>query len=153
LFWLKNVWLFVVITIVIMEILLFAKSCAKFYIEICIREQKYNAYMCTWKLKPRVLFVCLFCFVLFFSFLFFLTSSFPFLTEMPKRFFLIFIRYFLYLHFKCYPLSLFPLWKPFIPSSLPLHTKPPIPTPASWPLHWVIELSQDLGPLLPLMTD
>jgi hypothetical protein len=30
----------------------------------------------------------------------------------------IFIRYFLYLHFKCYPLSWFPLWKPPLSSSL-----------------------------------
>ena len=48
-------------------------------------------------------------------------------------FFLFFIRYFLYLHFKCYPLSWFPLWKPPTPSLLPLLTKPP--TPASWPWH------------------
>jgi hypothetical protein len=31
----------------------------------------------------------------------------------------IFIGYFIYLHFKCYPLPLFPLWKHPIPSSLP----------------------------------
>jgi hypothetical protein len=49
----------------------------------------------------------------------------------------IFIRYFLYLHCKCYPLSWFPLWKPPIPSILPLllwrcsSTHPP--TPASLP--------------------
>jgi hypothetical protein len=30
------------------------------------------------------------------------------------------IGYFLYLHLKLYPLSQFPLWKPHIPSSLPL---------------------------------
>jgi len=34
-------------------------------------------------------------------------------------FFLFLIRYF-YLHFKCYPLSRFPIHKPPIPSSLPL---------------------------------
>jgi hypothetical protein len=39
--------------------------------------------------------------------------------------------YFLYLHFKCYPLSWFPLQKPPIPSPLPLLTNPS--TPASWP--------------------
>jgi hypothetical protein len=51
-------------------------------------------------------------------------------------FFLFFlIGYFLYLHFKCYPLSWFPLRKTPspIPSSLPLLTKPP--TPPSWPWH------------------
>jgi hypothetical protein len=45
----------------------------------------------------------------------------------------IFIRYFLYLHFKCYSLSLFPLWKPLIPSPFTLLTNSP--TPASWPWH------------------
>jgi hypothetical protein len=44
-----------------------------------------------------------------------------------------FIRYFLYLHFKCYSLSWFPLRKPTIPSSLPLLTN--TPTPPSWPWH------------------
>jgi hypothetical protein len=48
-------------------------------------------------------------------------------------FFRFFIRYFLYLHFKCYPLSWFPLQKPPIPFPLPLLTNPP--TPASWPWH------------------
>ena len=69
-----------------------------------------------------------------------------------------FIKHFIHLHFKCYPLSLF------------LFSKPPIPFPSSWfyegapspthrhpphhhsiPLNWGIELSQDQGPLLPLM--
>ena len=44
-----------------------------------------------------------------------------------------FIRYFLYLHFRCYPLSWFPLWKTPISSPLPLLTNPP--TPTSWPWH------------------
>jgi hypothetical protein len=50
-----------------------------------------------------------------------------------------FIGYFLYLHFNCYPLSQFPLWKPPIPSPLILilwgcsPTHPP--TPASQPSH------------------
>jgi hypothetical protein len=43
------------------------------------------------------------------------------------------IRYFLYLHFKCYPLSSFPLQKPPIPSPLTLLTNPP--TPVSWSWH------------------
>jgi hypothetical protein len=50
---------------------------------------------------------------LFFSFLLFLSFL---------------IRYFLYLHFNCYPFSWFPLWKPPIPSPLPLLTNPPTPT-------------------------
>jgi hypothetical protein len=55
---------------------------------------------------------------------------------MSYSLFSIFIRYFLYLHLKCYPLSWFPLWKPPIPSPLPLLTNPPIP--ASWPWHFSI---------------
>jgi hypothetical protein len=43
------------------------------------------------------------------------------------------IFYFLHLHFKCYPLSWFPFWKPPIPSTFPLLTN--IPTPSSWPRH------------------
>ena len=65
-----------------------------------------------------------------------------------------FIRYFLYLHFKCFPLSWFPLWKLPILSLLPLITNPLTSSFLSWiPLHWNIKPSQDLGPLLPLMTD
>jgi hypothetical protein len=60
-----------------------------------------------------------------------------------------FIRYFLYLHFKCYTLSWFPLWKPLIPS--PCSSTHPLPCPGI-PLNWCIEPSQDQGPLLPLMT-
>jgi hypothetical protein len=59
----------------------------------------------------------------------------------------LFIRYFLYLHLKCYPFPGFPSKNP-----LSLLTNPP--TPASClgiPLHWGIEPSQDQGPLLPLM--
>jgi hypothetical protein len=68
--------------------------------------------------------------------------------------FLFFITYFLYLHFKCYPLSLFPLQKSPIPSLLPLLPYPPTPIPGPGiPLYWGIEPSQDLGPLLPLMID
>jgi len=48
-------------------------------------------------------------------------------------FFFIFIRYFLYLYFKCYPLSWFSLQKPPLPSLLPLFTNPL--TPASCSCH------------------
>jgi hypothetical protein len=68
--------------------------------------------------------------------------------------FIYFIRYFLYLHFKCYPLSYFPLQKypilspsPCSPTHLLL-----LPGPGN-PLYWDIEPAQDQGPLLPLMTD
>jgi hypothetical protein len=44
-----------------------------------------------------------------------------------------FIRYFLYLHFKCYPLSWFPLQKLPITSHLPLLTN--LPIPGSWTWH------------------
>jgi hypothetical protein len=47
---------------------------------------------------------------------------------------LFFIRYFLYLHFKCYPLSWFPLRKPPTSSPLPLLTNSL--TPASWSWHF-----------------
>jgi hypothetical protein len=59
------------------------------------------------------------------------------------------------LHFKCYPLSWFPLWKPPIPSPHPpCSPNHPLPLPSPGiPLHWGIEPSQDQGPLLPLMTD
>jgi hypothetical protein len=45
---------------------------------------------------------------------------------------IVFIRYFLYLHFKCYPLSWFPFWKSL--PSLPLLINPP--TFDSWPWHY-----------------
>jgi hypothetical protein len=63
-----------------------------------------------------------------------------------------FITYFLYLHFKCYPFSWFPLQNPLIPFPLPLITNPPTPVScSSIPLHWGIEPSQDQGPLLSLI--
>ena len=46
-------------------------------------------------------------------------------------FFFIFIRCFLYLHCKFYPLSSFPLWTPH-PIPLPLLTNPPTPASLSW---------------------
>jgi hypothetical protein len=65
----------------------------------------------------------------------------------------IFIGYFLYLRFKCY---LFPSFSsknthPLPPPPAP-NTPIPIPSPGS-PLYWSIEPSQNLGPLLLLMTD
>jgi hypothetical protein len=53
------------------------------------------------------------CGFLFFPFVFFWFLFFPFFN-------FFFIGYFMYLHFKCYPLSWFPLWKPPIASLLPL---------------------------------
>jgi hypothetical protein len=49
-----------------------------------------------------------------------------------------FIWYAIYLHFKCYPLSQFPLWNPSIPSPFPyLSGYSPFhpPTPTSLPRH------------------
>jgi hypothetical protein len=58
------------------------------------------------------------------------------------------------LHFKCYPLSWFPLRKSPIPAPLPLLPNPPTPIPGPGTLlYWGIDPSQDLEPLLPLMTD
>jgi hypothetical protein len=53
--------------------------------------------------ESYILIVCLFFLSFFFFFKFFS-----------------FIGYFLYLHFKCYPLSTFTLWKPPIPPPPPL---------------------------------
>jgi hypothetical protein len=71
----------------------------------------------------------------------------------------IFIGYFLYLHFKCFPFSGL-LRKPPIPSSLPLPlwvcAPPTHPFPSSCPgipLHWGIKHPQAQGLLLPLMSD
>jgi hypothetical protein len=92
-----------------------------------------------WVCSSTTLCFC-FCFVLFCFF----------------AFFLYFFRYFLYLHFKCYPLSWFPLWKTPYPISSHSPCSPTHPLPLSGPgipLHWGIEPSQDQGPLLPLMTE
>jgi hypothetical protein len=50
-----------------------------------------------------------------------------FLSIFFDIFVFIFIRHCLYLHFKCYPLSWFPLQKPL--------SHPPTPTPAHQPIH------------------
>jgi len=68
-------------------------------------------------------------------------QRFPNLNNMIKRkcivyIFFILIGYFIYLHFKCYPNSQFPLHKPlFPPPSLPFWGCSPtcLPTPASTP--------------------
>jgi hypothetical protein len=68
--------------------------------------------------------------------------------------FLFFLLDIFYWHLKCYPLSLFPLWKPLISSSPPYSPTQPLPIPRPGiPLHWVIKPLQDQGPLLPLMSD
>ena len=67
---------------------------------------------------------------------------------------LIFIRYFLYLHFKCYPLSWFPHLTPLPSIPSPCSPTYPLLLPGPGiPLDWGIEPSQDQGPLLPLMTN
>jgi hypothetical protein len=70
--------------------------------------------------------------------------------------FLSFFGYFLYLHFKCYPLFCPP--QPTIPSPIPCFYEgvpPPThllpPQCPGIPLHWGIKPSQDQGALLPLM--
>ena len=68
-----------------------------------------------------------------------------------------FIGYFLYLHFKCFPLSRSALWKPPMASSscLPLwrcsQTDPLQSSLPGIPPHWGIKHPQAQGPLLPLM--
>jgi hypothetical protein len=74
--------------------------------------------------------------------------------------FITIIRYFLYLHFKCYPLSRFPSsWKPPIPSSLLLllwgcsstHSPKPTHLPSTalhWGIYWAF-----IGPRTSLPTD
>jgi hypothetical protein len=64
--------------------------------------------------------------------------------------FLFFIRYFLYLHFKCYPLSWSPLPKTFPPPSPPLLTNPPTPSSRPW-LSPILEHSAFMGPFWELV--
>jgi hypothetical protein len=70
-----------------------------------------------------------------------------------------FSGYFIYLHFKCYLLSQFPLQKPHITCSLPLllwvcfsKTHPHLPPNPGIPQDWGSHSSQDQEPLLPLMS-
>jgi hypothetical protein len=79
-------------------------------------------------------------------------DSFFFLTSFFLFLFYFFIGCFVYLHFKCYPPSQFPLPKPPIPA-LPLCHSEGIPSPTqplppyllSISLHWGIKPSQDQG--------
>jgi hypothetical protein len=72
---------------------------------------------------------------------------------------MIFIGYFMYLHFKCYPLSRFLVQNPpLLPHSCfyegaPTPTHPILPPRYGIPLHGGIEPSQNQGPLLPLMSN
>jgi hypothetical protein len=70
------------------------------------------------------------------------------------------VRYFLYLHFQCYPLSSFPSENPlshllsscfYEDVTLPIHPLL-LPLPGI-PLHWGIKPSQDQGLLQPLMSN
>jgi hypothetical protein len=70
------------------------------------------------------------------------------------------IGYFIYLHFKCYLPSRFPLHKPPIPSPFPCFyegapssTCPLLPPHPYISLCWGIKLSQDQGLPLPLIAD
>jgi hypothetical protein len=71
-----------------------------------------------------------------------------------------FIGYFMYLHFKCYPLSSFPSTNPLFSHSSPClyegapqPAHPLLPQHSSIPLHWGIEPLQDQGTSLSLMPD
>ena len=67
------------------------------------------------------------------------------------------VGYFLYLHFRCYPLSQFPLWNPLpSPDSMKMLLIPPTHshlTGLAFPLHWGIQPSSDQGLLLLLIPD
>jgi hypothetical protein len=68
------------------------------------------------------------------------------------------IRYFLYLHFTCYPLSwsvptLYSLPSTCFYEAVPPPTHPFLPPCPGIPLQWDIGPSQDQGPRLPLMPD
>jgi len=70
----------------------------------------------------------------------------------PILFLFLIIYFLLFLHFKCYPLSYFPLQKS--PSPYPCSPTHPLLLPSPGiPLYLGIELSQAQGPLLPLKTD
>jgi hypothetical protein len=59
---------------------------------------------------------------------------------MLASFFIFLIGYFIYLNFKCYPLSLFPLQNPLSPPSFPYTPTHPLPLPGPGILlYWGIE--------------
>jgi hypothetical protein len=64
-------------------------------------------------------------------------------------YFRLFIEYFIYLHFKCYPLSKFRPPETLIPSPPPSHSSF---SALAFPYTGGIEPSWDKGPLLPLMS-
>jgi hypothetical protein len=77
-------------------------------------------------------------------------------------FFFFFLVYFLYLHFKCYPLSWFPTTENQLSHLSPtafmrVFPHPPIyphlPACPGIPLQWGIKPSQDQGSLLPLLSN
>jgi hypothetical protein len=75
-------------------------------------------------------------------------------------YFSLFIIYFIYLLFKYYPPTQFPLHKPPSPfpspclyEGFPPPAHPLLPQHPNIPLPWVIESPQDQGPPLPLMSD
>jgi hypothetical protein len=81
-------------------------------------------------LSTVLLFYLFFWFQLSVCCLFVSTESMNFCLS--TTFFFIIIRYFLYLHFKFYPLSSFPSKNSPIPLPLPLLTNPATPTSLSW---------------------
>ena len=84
-----------------------------------------------------------------------------FILKLDISFFQFLFDYFIYLHFKCYPPSLFPLYNHSMPSPLPscFYEGAPHPhthsfhTALASPLYWSIERPQDQVSLLPLMPD
>ena len=82
------------------------------------------------------------------------TSTGPQLFFYLVSFMIFFIRYFLYLHFKFYPLSPFLLQKsPYSTTPYPSLLTYPLLLPCSdIPLHYGIELSQEQGPIFSLMS-
>jgi hypothetical protein len=88
------------------------------------------------------------------------------LLASSSSFLLFFIGYFLYLHFKCYPLSMFPPIRPLYYPPSPLlwkcySTHPPTPTSLpsvpiywgiyQWELHWICRLLSAGWPFFTLL--
>ena len=63
-----------------------------------------------------------------------------FLRPPPFYSFFSIVRYFLYLHFQCYPLSLFLFWNLPVQSTFPVFNNPTLLLPGPGiPLHWGLE--------------